>query len=67
MTPFAPSLAQLMMCRFVSIVGPGGIGKTTIAISVAHTLLDGFNGAVFFVDLAALTDAQLVLVQVDDR
>jgi predicted ATPase/DNA-binding winged helix-turn-helix (wHTH) protein len=52
--------AQLMMCRFVSIVGPGGIGKTTVAISVGHMLLGGFNGAVFFVDLAALTDARLV-------
>jgi DNA-binding winged helix-turn-helix (wHTH) protein len=52
--------AQLMMCRFVSIVGPAGIGKTTVAISVSHLLLDGFNGAVFFVDLAALTDAKLV-------
>jgi len=52
--------AQLMMCRFVSIVGPAGIGKTTVAISVAHWLFDGFNGAVFFVDLAALTDAKLV-------
>jgi predicted ATPase/DNA-binding winged helix-turn-helix (wHTH) protein len=52
--------AQLMIYRFVSIVGPGGIGKTTVAISVAHELLDGFNGAVVFVDLAALTDAHLV-------
>jgi predicted ATPase/DNA-binding winged helix-turn-helix (wHTH) protein len=52
--------AELMMYRFVSIVGPGGIGKTTVAISVAHALLDGFNGAVFFVDLAALIDAKLV-------
>ena len=52
--------AQLMMYRFVSIVGAGGIGKTTVAISVAHTLLDGFDGAVFFVDLATLTDAKLV-------
>jgi predicted ATPase len=52
--------AQLMMYRFVSIVGPGGIGKTTVAISVAHMLLDGFHGAVFFVDLAVLTDARLV-------
>jgi predicted ATPase len=52
--------AQLMMYRFVSIVGPAGIGKTTVAISAAHLLLDGFNEAVFFVDLAALTDAKLV-------
>ena len=52
--------AQLMMCRFVSLVGAGGIGKTTVAISVAHALLDSFNGAVFFVDLASLTDAKLV-------
>jgi predicted ATPase/DNA-binding winged helix-turn-helix (wHTH) protein len=51
---------QLTMYRFVSIVGAGGIGKTTVAISVAHMLLDGFNGAVFFVDLATLTDAKLV-------
>jgi predicted ATPase/DNA-binding winged helix-turn-helix (wHTH) protein len=53
-------VAQLQMRRFVSIVGPGGIGKTTVAISIAHMLLDGFNGAVFFVDLAALTDPRLV-------
>jgi predicted ATPase/DNA-binding winged helix-turn-helix (wHTH) protein len=52
--------AQLMTYRFVSIVGAGGVGKTTVAISVAHALLGGFNGAVFFVDLAALTDAKLV-------
>ena len=56
--------AQLMMYRFVNIVGPAGIGKTTVAISVAHLLLDGFNGAVFFVDLAALTDAKLVATTV---
>jgi predicted ATPase len=51
---------QLQMWRFVSIVGPGGVGKTTVAISDAHTLADGFHDAVFFIDLAALTDPQLV-------
>jgi predicted ATPase/DNA-binding winged helix-turn-helix (wHTH) protein len=51
---------QLQALRFVSIVGPGGVGKTTVAISVAHRLSDGFHDAVFFIDLAALTDAQLV-------
>jgi predicted ATPase/DNA-binding winged helix-turn-helix (wHTH) protein len=51
---------QLQVWRFVSIVGPAGVGKTTVAISAAHTLIDGFHDAVFFIDLAALTDPQLV-------
>jgi predicted ATPase/DNA-binding winged helix-turn-helix (wHTH) protein len=68
--------AQLMLERFVSIVGPVGIGKTTVAISVAHQLLTGFEGAVFFVDLGVLTNSKLVpaaiastlgfMAQVDD-
>ena len=55
---------QLQIWRFVSIVGPAGVGKTTVAISVAHTLTDGFHGAVFFIDLATLTDPQLVATAV---
>ena len=51
---------QLMMSRFVSIIGPGGMGKTTVAIAVAHALLSGFDDAVFFVDLAPISDPQLV-------
>jgi predicted ATPase len=52
--------SQLIMRRFVSIVGPGGVGKTTVAVSVAHTVLEGFGGAVFFVDLSSLGDSKLV-------
>ncbi len=33
--------AELAASRFVTIVGPGGIGKTTVAIAVAHDLLRG--------------------------
>jgi predicted ATPase/DNA-binding winged helix-turn-helix (wHTH) protein len=51
---------QLMMSRFVSIIGPGGMGKTTVAVAVAHALLSGFGDAVFFVDLAPISDPQLV-------
>jgi len=46
--------------RFVSVVGPGGMGKTTVAVATAHMLLDDFRGAVFFVDLASLADPALV-------
>lgn len=46
--------------RFVSIIGPGGMGKTTVAISVARTMLDAFHGAVYYVDLVSVTDASLV-------
>lgn len=46
--------------RFVTIIGPGGMGKTTVAIAVAHTLFDEFGGAVCFVDLAAVVDPSLV-------
>jgi predicted ATPase/DNA-binding winged helix-turn-helix (wHTH) protein len=40
--------------RFVTIVGTGGVGKTTVAIAVAHDLIEAFSGAVLFVDLGLL-------------
>jgi predicted ATPase/DNA-binding winged helix-turn-helix (wHTH) protein len=46
--------------KFVTIVGPGGIGKTTVAVAVAHEMSAIFDGQVHFVDLGALGDASLV-------
>ena len=46
--------------KFVTIVGPGGIGKTTLAVAVAHEMSATFNGQVHFVDLGALGGASLV-------
>jgi len=56
--------ADLRADRFVTIVGPGGMGKTTVAVSVAHAMLDEFANGVFFVDLGALTDPALVAATV---
>lgn len=52
--------AELALHRFVTIVGPGGIGKTSVALAVAHRELGAFDGQVCFVDFGALTDARLV-------
>lgn len=51
---------QLAAARFVTIVGAGGVGKTTVAVAVAHNLMEDFSGAVLFVDLGALSDPTLV-------
>jgi predicted ATPase/DNA-binding winged helix-turn-helix (wHTH) protein len=46
--------------RFVTILGPGGIGKTTVAVSVGHAQLAVFKGAVRFCDLGPLKDPRHV-------
>lgn len=52
--------ADLRTDRFVTIVGPGGMGKTTVAVSVAHAMLEEFSGRVCFVDIGAITDPVLL-------
>jgi predicted ATPase/DNA-binding winged helix-turn-helix (wHTH) protein len=52
--------AQLATHRFVTLHGPGGIGKTTVAVAVAHAELGAFANAVAFVDLGAITDPALL-------
>lgn len=46
--------------RLVSIVGAGGIGKTTVAVSVAERATDAFPDGVWLVDFATLRDSALV-------
>ncbi len=44
--------------RCVSIVGPGGVGKTTVAIAVAHQELPNYADGVYFIDLSCVGDPQ---------
>lgn len=48
--------ARLREHRFVSIVGPGGMGKTTVAQAVAAALAGDFSDGACFVDLAPLAE-----------
>ena len=56
--------ARLTATRFVTIVGSGGVGKTTVAIGVGHHLLEAFAGAVLFVDISMLSDPKLLATAV---
>jgi predicted ATPase/DNA-binding winged helix-turn-helix (wHTH) protein len=44
--------------RLITILGAGGIGKTTVALSVGHGALADFSGAAFFVDLSTVNDKE---------
>jgi predicted ATPase/DNA-binding winged helix-turn-helix (wHTH) protein len=46
--------------RAVTLTGPGGIGKTTLALEAARRMLPAFNGDVWLVELASLSDPDLV-------
>ncbi len=38
-------------CRVLTLIGPGGVGKTRLAIEVARTIADDFSGGVTFINL----------------
>lgn len=44
--------------RFVTIIGPGGMGKTRLSIAIGTAMLDHFESGVYFVDLAPLNDPE---------
>jgi predicted ATPase/DNA-binding winged helix-turn-helix (wHTH) protein len=52
--------SELSAHRFVTVVGPGGIGKTSVAVTVGHRQLADFAGQVFFIDFGTLRDDSLV-------
>lgn len=53
-------LAQFVQHRLVTLVGPGGIGKTSVAVATAARLTDSYEHGVWFVDLTAITDPRLL-------
>lgn len=52
--------SRLQRSRFITITGPGGIGKTTVALAVADKLISSYRDGVWFVDLATISDPKLV-------
>ncbi|WP_157442713.1 LuxR C-terminal-related transcriptional regulator [Deinococcus misasensis] len=48
----------------ITLTGPGGVGKTSLALGVMHLVKDHFDGGVFFVDLTPLQNPTQVMEQV---
>ena len=51
---------KLAAARLVSLVGPGGVGKTRLAIRIATDLSRGFADGAWLVELADVRDSALV-------
>ena len=51
---------RLLQKRFLTIVGPGGMGKTTVALAIAEQLVASYPDRACFLGLAPLTDPLLV-------
>jgi predicted ATPase/DNA-binding winged helix-turn-helix (wHTH) protein len=53
-------VTQLSRQRLVTVVGPGGIGKTTVGLAVAERMIGAYEHGVWMVDLAPLADPRFV-------
>jgi predicted ATPase/DNA-binding winged helix-turn-helix (wHTH) protein len=56
----ATLVSRLSRQRLVTVVGPGGIGKTALALAVAESMIAAYEHGVWLIDLGPLSDPRLV-------
>jgi predicted ATPase len=50
--------------RLLTLIGPGGVGKTRLALQAARAMFADFPDGIFFVSLAPIVDARLVILTI---
>jgi predicted ATPase/DNA-binding CsgD family transcriptional regulator len=74
-TPFVGRSAELAAierqlaepgCCLLTLIGPGGIGKTRLAVEAASRQLQHFNDGVYFVPLASIGSSQFIVSSIGD-
>jgi len=53
-------------CRLLTLVGPGGIGKTRLAIETASRVQDSFTGGTYFIPLASVNSIRFIVPMIAD-
>ena len=61
------SMVMDAYCRLMTITGPGGIGKTRLALQAAHDSVDRFRDGSYFVPLLAVSSPDtLITANIDE-
>ena len=63
------ALCQMLgdpQCRLITLVGPGGIGKTRLATEIASRQCDRFNNGVFYVSLASINSSEFIIPTISE-
>ncbi|WP_415760069.1 ATP-binding protein [Pseudomonas sp. LT1P18] len=53
-------VTQLARYRFITLIGPGGIGKTTVALRVAEQMIGRYRDGIRLLDLAPINDPLMI-------
>ena len=54
-------------CRLLTLTGPGGVGKTRLALEIAHQLQDVFENGVYFIELAGVNSPDFIVYAIANK
>lgn len=56
--------SEISEIRLLSLIGPGGTGKTRLSLQAGAELIDEFENGVWFIELAAITEQKFIVNEI---